>query len=189
MDVGEYLEMYSEYEYGDVKRGDKKEVSNPSITYDDGQSSQVPKAGAGRGKKGKKATQGENNPEKVYEIPNVYAEIPDADYETLQQGTIELPMSATPQSSVGSTRPALPGEPQHQPCCGKSAHFWCLLSVAISTVTVILLASLLTGINSNDLKYKPYQNYVLSRGCYTTHNSSSMIEYLQPFHYTHMKLL
>ena len=155
MDVSEYLEMYSEYEYGDVKRGDKKEVSDPSITYHDGESSQVPKEGAGRGKKGKKATQGENKPEKVYEIPNVYAEIPNADYETLQpdQGTIELSMSAPPQSPAPNTRPALPREQQHQPCCKKCTRFWCLLTAALSTVIVILLASLLTGINSNDLKY------------------------------------
>ena len=151
MDVGEYLEVYSEYEYGDVKRGEKKEVSDLSITYDDGQSSQVHKAGAGRGKKGKKATQGENKPEKVYEIPNVYAEIPNADYETLQQGTIELPISAPPQSPAPNTRPAPPREPQHHLCCKKSARFWCILTAAMSTIIVILVASLLTGINSNDL--------------------------------------
>ena len=151
MDVGEYLEMYSEYEYGDVKRGDKKKGSDPSIIYHDGKSSQVPKAGAGRGKKAKKATQRDSKPEKVYEIPNVYAEITNTDYETLQQGTIELPMSAPPQSSAPNTRRALSGEPQQQPCCKKSARFWCLLTAAMSTVTVILL---LTGINSNDLKYK-----------------------------------
>ena len=145
MDVDEYLEVYSEYEYGDVKRGDKKEVSDLSITYHDGKSSQVPQAGAGRGKKAGKATQRDTKPEKVYEILNVYEEIPNADYETLQQGIIELPMSAPPQSSVGNTRPAPPGEPQQQACCKKSARFWCFLTVAVSTVAVILLASLLTG--------------------------------------------
>ena len=159
MDVDEYLEVYSEYEYGDVKRGDKKEVSDLSITYHDGESSQVPQAGAGRGKKAKKATQRDTKPEKVYEIPNVYEEIPD--YETLQQGTIELPMSAPPQSSAPNTRRALSGEPQQPLCCKKSARFWCLLTVAISTVTVMLL---LTGINSNDLKYKVISKLRLFKG-------------------------
>ena len=156
MDVGEYLETYSEYEYGDVKQSDQKEVSDQSITYDDGESSKLTKAGAGRGKKAKKATQGENKPGNVYEIPNVYAEISNAKYETLQpnQGTIELPMSARPKSSAPNTRPALPGEPQHQPCCGKSARFWCLLTAALSTVIAILLVVLLTGIDSNDMHYK-----------------------------------
>ena len=156
MDVGEYLEMHSEYEYGDVKQSNQKKVSDQSITYDDGESSQVPKAGAGRGKKAKKATQGEHKPETVYEIPNVYAEIPNADYETLQpdQGTIELPMSARPKSSASNTRPALPGEPQQHLFCGKSARFWCLLTAATSTVIAILLVVLLTGIDSNDMHYK-----------------------------------
>ena len=40
MDVGEYLETYSEYEYGDVKKVDQKRVSDLSLTYDE--SSQVP---------------------------------------------------------------------------------------------------------------------------------------------------
>ena len=131
-------------------------MNDLSITYDDGESSQVPKAGAGRGKKAKKATQGENKRESVYEVPNVYAEIPNTDYETLQpdQGTIELPMSAPPQSSAPNTRPAVPGEPQHQPCRRKSTRFWCLLTVALSTVIVILLVVLLTGIDSNDMRYE-----------------------------------
>ena len=117
MDVGEYLEMNSEYEYGDVKRGDKKEVSVLSITHDDGESSQVHKAGAGRGKKAKKATEGGNQPENVYELPNMYAEISEnANYETLQ----------------------------HQPCCRKSTRFWCV-TAAMSTVIVILLIGILTG--------------------------------------------
>ena len=156
MDVGEYLEMHSEYEYGEVKQSDQKKVSDQSITYDDGESSQVPKAGAGRGKKARKTTQGDNKPETVYEIPNVYEEIPNADYETLQpdQGTTELPMSAPPQSSAPNTRPALSGEPQHQPCCGKSARFWCFLTAATSTVIAILLVVLLTGIDSHDMHYK-----------------------------------
>ena len=40
MDVGEYLETYSEYEYGDVKKVDQKRVSDLSLTYNE--SSQVP---------------------------------------------------------------------------------------------------------------------------------------------------
>ena len=148
--------MHSEYKYGDIKRVGQKVVNDPSITYDDGESSQVPKAGAGRGKKARKATQGRNKPETVYEIPNVYEEIRNTDYETLQpdQGTIELPMSARPKSSAPNTRPALSGEPQHQPCCGRSARFWCLLTAATSTVITILLVVLLTGIDSNDMRYK-----------------------------------
>ena len=71
MDLGEYLESYPEHEYGYTKRGDKKEVSDPSITYDDGKSSQVPKAGAGRGKKARKTTQVDNKQEKVYKIPMI----------------------------------------------------------------------------------------------------------------------
>ena len=164
MDLGVYLEPYPEHENGYTKRVGKREVSDTSITYDDGDSSQVPQASAGRGKKAKKTTQGDNKPEKVYEIPNVYAEIPNADYETLQQQTIELPISATPQSSVGNTRPALPGEPHQQPCCKKSARFWFLLTVAMSTVTVILLASLLTGINSNNLNYNVIYKLCLFKG-------------------------
>ena len=131
-------------------------MNDLSITYDDGESSQVPKAGAGRGKNARKATQGENRPETVYEIPNVYAEFPNTDYETLQpnQGTTELPMSALPKSSAPNTRPVLPGEPQQHLCCGKSARFWCPLTAATSTVIVILLVVLLTGIDSNDMHYK-----------------------------------
>ena len=148
--------MYSEYEYGDVKQSNQKKVSDQSITYDDRESSQVPRAGAGRGKNARKATQGEYKPETVYEVPNVYAEIPNTDYETLQpdQGTTELPMSARPKSSAPNTRPALPGEPQKQPCCKKCTRFWCLLTAALSTVIVILLVVLLTGIDSNDIHYK-----------------------------------
>ena len=139
-------------------------MNDLSITYDDGESSKVPKAGAGRGKKAKKTTQGEKKTETVYEIPNVYAEIPNTDYETLQQGTIELPMSATPQSSVGNTRPAPPGEPQQHLCCKKSARFWCLLTAAMSTIIVILLAILLTGIDSYQLKYKVKYKLRLFKG-------------------------
>ena len=96
----------------------------------------------------------ENN--NFYEIPNIYAEIPNVYYETLQpyQSTTELPIPAPPQSSASNTRPALPGELQQQPCCKKSARFWCLLAAVMSTITVILLASLVTGINSYQLKYK-----------------------------------
>ena len=131
-------------------------MNDLSITYDDGESSQVPKAGAGRGKNARKATQGEKKPETVYEIPNVYEEIPNADYETLQpdQGTTELPMSAQPKSSASNTRPALSGEPQKQSCCKKCTRFWCLLTAALSTVIVVLLVVLLTGIDSNDMHYK-----------------------------------
>ena len=163
MDVGEYLEPYSEYEYGYVKRVEQKEVTDPSITYVDGESSQVPKAGAGRGKKAKKATHGENIPEKVYEIPNVYAEIPSADYETLQQGAIELSMSAPPQSPVPNTKPALSGEQQQHLCCKKSTRFWCLLTVAM-TIIVILLAILLTGIDSYEFKYNVIYKLCLFKG-------------------------
>ena len=175
MDLGEYVEPYSEYEYGYVNRVEQKEVSDISITYDDGESSQVPKADAGRVKKARKATHGENIPEKVYEIPNVYAEIPNANYETLQpdQGTIELPMSAPPQASTPDTRQALPGEPQQQPCCGKCTRFWCLLTAALSTVIVILVASLLTGNNLFHLEYEVKLKLYL----FNTNNSSSKIEY------------
>ena len=156
MDLGAYLETYPEHEYGNVKSVDQKEVRNPSTTYDDGESSQVPKAGAGRGKKTKKATEGGYKPDKVYEIPNVYAEISNADYETLQshQSTIELPMSAPSQSSEASTRRALPGEPQRQPCCRNSTRFWCLLTVALSTVIVMLLIGFLTGTDPHDMQFK-----------------------------------
>ena len=143
MDLG--LQTYPEHRYDYVKRVHEKEVSDPSITYDDGESTQVPQAGAGRGKKAGKVSEGGHEAENVYETPNVYAEIPNVDYETLQQGTIELPMSALPKSSAPNTRPALPGEPQHQPCCRKSTRFWCLLTVALSTVIVILLIGFLTG--------------------------------------------
>ena len=142
MDLG--LQTYSEHEDGYVQSVDQKEVSDPSITYDDGESSQVPQAGAGRGKKARKVSEGRHTAENVYETPNVYEEIPNADYETLQQGTIELPLSALPESSAPNTRPALPEEPQHQPCCRKSTRFWCV-TAALSTVIVILLIGFLTG--------------------------------------------
>ena len=123
-------------------------MNDASITYDDRESSRVPKARAGRGKEVRKVTDRGNQPDNVYEFPNVYAEISNAYYETLQpdQGTTDLSMSAPPQSSSPNTRPALSGEPQHQPCCRKSTRFWCV-TAALSTVIVILLASLLTSIN------------------------------------------
>ena len=144
MELGVYLQTYPEHEDGYVQSVDQKEVSDPSITYDDGESSQVPQAGAGRGKKAGKVSEGGHGAENVYETPNMYEEIPNADYETLQQGTIELPLSALPKSSAPNTRPALPEEPQHQPCCRKSTRFWCV-TVALSTVIVILLIGFLTG--------------------------------------------
>ena len=143
MDLGIYLQTYPEHEDGYVQSVDQKEVSDPSITYDDGESSQVPQAGAGRGKKAGKVSERGHEADNLYETPNVYEEIPNADYETLQQGTIELPMSAPPQPSAPNTRPA--GEPQHQPCCRKSARFWRLLTAAMSTGFVILLVGFLTG--------------------------------------------
>ena len=156
MDSGEYLELYPEQQYDDIKRVDQKEATDQSITYDDIESSQVskvpkvpkvPKAGTGRPKKVRKATEGEVKLDKVYEIPNVYAEIPDTSYETLQpdQRTIELPMSAPSQSSAPSTRPALPGEPQQLVCCRKSTRFWCILTAALSTVIVTMIVVFLTG--------------------------------------------
>ena len=123
MDSNYYLELQPEPDFGHVntvsETADKPPVSDPSITY-----------------------------EKVYEIPNVYAEIPNADYEALQsnEGTIDLPMSTQPRSPASNTRPALPGEPQQHLCCKKSARFWCLLTVALSTITAMLLAVFLTGI-------------------------------------------
>ena len=150
MDSGEYLELYPEQQYDDIKRVDQKEATDQSITYDDIESTQVPKvpkAGTGRPKKVRKPTEGEVKLDKVYEIPNVYAEIPDTYYKTLQpdQRTIELPMSAPPQSSAPSTRPALPGEPQQEPCCRKSTRFWCILTAALSTVIVTMIVVFLTG--------------------------------------------
>ena len=158
-------------------------MNDLSITYDDGESSKVPQAGAGRGKKARKATQGENRPETVYEIPNVYAEIPNTDYETLQpdQGTTELPMSARPKSSASNTRPAVPGEPQHQPCCGKSARFWCLLTAALSTVIVVLLVVLLTGIDSNDMHYKVMYKSHMSKWLFSY--SLTPHQHLTPYNY------
>ena len=148
MDSSQYIELDSMYESGYInpiaEKADESPMHDPPVTYDDGESSQVPQADAGRGKKARKGIEGGDIPQNVYEIPNVYAEIPNADYETLQQGTIELPMSALPKSSAPSTGPALPGEPQHQPCCRKSTRFWCV-TAALSTVIVILLTGFLTG--------------------------------------------
>ena len=143
MDLG--LQTYPEHEDGYVQSVDQKEVSDPSITYDDGESTQVPQAGAGRGKKAGKVSEGGHGAEHLYETPNVYAEIPNTDYETLQPDPATTGVSNRPQSSAPNTRPALPGEPQHQPCCRKSTRFWCLLTVALSTVIVILLIGFLTG--------------------------------------------
>ena len=147
MDSSQYIELDSMYESGYInpiaEKADESPMHDPPVTYDDGESSQVPDAG--RGKKARKGIEGGDIPQNVYEIPNVYAEIPNADYETLHQGTIELPMSAPPQSSTSDTRSALPGEPQQQPCCRKSTRFWCLLTAAMSTVIVILLIGFLTG--------------------------------------------
>ena len=147
MDSSQYIELDSMYESGYInpiaEKADESPMHDPSVTYDDGESSQVPDAG--RGKKARKAIEGGDVPQNVYEIPNVYAEILNADYETLHQGTIELPMSALPKSSAPNTTPALPEEPQTQPCCRKSTRFWCLLTAALSTGFVILLIGFLTG--------------------------------------------
>ena len=142
MDLG--LQTYPEHRYDYVKRVHEKEVSDPSITYDDGESSQVPQAGAGRGKKARKVSEGGHGAENMYETPNVYAEIPNVDYETLQPDHGTTGASNPSQSPVPNTRP--PGEPQHQPCCRKCTRFWCLLTAAMSTVIVILLIGFLTGI-------------------------------------------
>ena len=143
MDLGIYLQTYPEHEDGYVQSVDQKEVSDPSITYDDGESSQVPQAGAGRGKKAGKVSEGGHEADNLYETPNVYAEIPNADYETLQPDHGTTGVSNPSQSSVPNTRP--PGEPQQQPCCRKSTHFWRHLTVAMSTGFVILLIGFLTG--------------------------------------------
>ena len=144
MELGVYLQTYPEHEDGYVQSVDQKEVSDPSITYHDGESSQVPQAGAGRGKKAGKVSEGGHGAEHVYETPNVYAEIPNADYETLQPDRRTTEVSNQPQSSAPNTRPVLPEEPQHQPCCRKSTRFWCV-TAALSTVIVILLIVFLTG--------------------------------------------
>ena len=142
MDLG--LQTYPEHKYVYAKRVDQKEVSDPSITYDDGESSQVPQAGAGRGKKAGKVSEGGHGAEHLYETPNVYAEIPNVDYETLQPDHGTTAASNPSKSPVPNTRPALPDEPQHQPCCRKSTRFWCV-TAALSTVIVILLIGFLTG--------------------------------------------
>ena len=158
MDLNEYLELQpqpdSGYENSVTVTADTLPGSAPSITYDDAQSSQVPRAGAGRGKKARNGPQGGHNLENPYETPNVYAEIPNLEYESLkhEQRTTEHTTSMPPEPSTPNTRPALPGEPQPQLCCKKPPRFWCLLTAALSTVIVVLvvIVVVLTGI---DFKY------------------------------------
>ena len=140
MDLG--LQTYPEHRYDYVKRVHEKEVSDPSITYNDGESSQLPQPGAGRGKKARKVSERGHGAENLYETPNVYAEIPNTDYETLQPDPATTGVSNRPQPSGPNTRPA--GEPQHQPCWKKSTRFWCV-TAALSTVIAILLIGFLTG--------------------------------------------
>ena len=162
----EYLELQPEpdsgYENSVTVAADTLPASSSSTTYDDAESSQVPRAGAGRGKKARNGPQGGHNLENPYETPNVYAEIPNLEYESLEheQRNPEHTTSIPPQPSTPNTRPALPGEPQPQPqlCCKKSARFWCLVTTAMSTVIVVLVVVVvvLTGIDfENTFGYLP----------------------------------
>ena len=145
MDLNEYLELKRDSGYVNpvTETADTLPASAPSTTHNGGESSQVPRAGAARGKKARNGPLGGHNLEDPYEMPNMYTEIPDLEYESLkhEQRNTENTTSIPSQPSTLNARPALPGEPQPQPqlCCKKSARFWCLVTAAMSTVIVVLV--------------------------------------------------
>ena len=160
MDVGVYLEPYSEYEYGYINSVSKTVAENPSqsdqsITYDDGESTKVPTCGLSRGKKAiaRKGTDGANKTNTVDEIPHAYLEILESDYEYIQPDPRNTERArAMPRPTLACrTLPALPREQQQEGCCGRSPRFWCLLVAALSTFIVVLVVVSLTGMNSNNI--------------------------------------
>ena len=148
MDLGTYLEEYPEYEYDDVKRvneaaANKAHVSGLSKIHNDLPRKSTPMA--------TKGTKGGSKPDNLYEIPNVYAEIPHSNYESLQpeQRNTKRPRPSPKQPPTPKPRPAQPRQQQQQCCCGRSTRFWCLLTTVLSMIIVILLVVFLTGTDSN----------------------------------------
>ena len=157
MDVGVYLEPYSEYEYGYVNSvsktvAEKSSQSDQSVMYDDGESTKVPTGGLSKGKKviPRKGTDGANKSNTVDEIPHAYLEILESDYDYIQPDPLNTERArAMPRPTLARhTLPALPRERQQEGCCRRSPRFWCLLVAALSTFIVVLVVVSLTGMNS-----------------------------------------
>ena len=151
MDVGIYLETYSEYDYGDVKKVNQgaaniKSQNDLTSIQDDEGYSHIPPIGLGRGRKAKQGTEGAYKADKLYKIPNVYEEIPNTDYESVHfqptKPESKPTLDADPKVSLSQAV-----APQPKACCGRSARFCGLLTVAMTVVIVILLVVLLTGID------------------------------------------
>ena len=161
MDIGVYLEPYSEYEYGYVNSvsktvAEKTSQSDQSMTYDDGESTKVPSGGLSRGKKAiaRKGTDGANKANTVDEITHAYLEILESDYDYIQPDprNTERAKSMPSPTLARRTLPALPRERQQQEgCCRRSPRFWWLLVAALSTFIVVLVVVSLTGMNSNNI--------------------------------------
>ena len=139
MDLGTYLEEYPEYEYDDVKRVNEAAANKAHVT----KLKCTPMA--------TKGTKGWSKPDNLYEIPNVYAEIPNSKYESLQpeQRNTKLPRPIPKQPSTPKPRPAQPRQQRQTCCCGRSTRFWCLLTTVLSMIIVILLVVFLTGTDLN----------------------------------------
>ena len=156
MDLGTYLPEYPEYEYDDVRTKNKAVENKPPMSElskrsNDRKSTPVPKTGPERGKQATKGPKGGSKPDNLYEIPNVYAEIPNSNYESLQpeQRNTKYARPIPKQPSTPKPRPAQPRQQRQTCCCGRSTRFWCLLTTVLSMIIVILLVVFLTGTDLN----------------------------------------
>ena len=163
MDLGTYLEENPEYEYDDVRTRNKAVENKPHMSElskrrKDRKSTPVRKSSPERGKQATKGSKGGSKPDNLYEIPNVYAEIPHSNYESLQpeQRNTKRPGPIPRQPSTPKPRPAQPRQQRQTCCCGRSTRFWCLLTTVLLMIIVILLVVFLTGTDLN------YINVVVS---------------------------
>ena len=93
--------------------------------------------------------EGREKSDNGYEIPVIYSEILDADYESLHPqprntSTIKTAQTSPPESKSISTQ-TLAEEPKQKSCCRKSPCLWGLLTAAITVIIAVLLVIFLTG--------------------------------------------
>ena len=119
------------------------------VTYDDGESSHMPKASSNGQRMARQKINEGYEPDKQYESPHVYAEIPNINYESLNPPVritkLDLTSHNNPEQTVPSASNSMPTL-QPKICCGKSARFWIPLTGTMAIVIAILVVVLITGI-------------------------------------------
>ena len=121
------------------------------VAYDDGESSCMSKTSSNIHPMARQKINKGYKPDKQYETLNVYAEIPNMNYQSLRR---PVKTDETTLSSHADPGPTLPSASKsvttlpRKTCCGKSgrSRFWILLMVAVAIVLAITLVVVLTGI-------------------------------------------